>query len=101
MTGFVSTAHLAVPEVEATKRRKPWEKGGEIRQRREQDLAILSIEDALLSELQVAPFHDEIRDLQIQDVNKFVVVLSCVTWFGSAMFGVLVASLTTVKKSRA
>ena len=73
----------------------------EIRQIREQDRAILSIEDALLSGLQVAPFHDEIRDLQIQDVNKFVVVLSCVTWFGSTMFGVLVASLTTVKKSRA
>ncbi len=51
----------------------------EIRQIREQDLAILSIEGALLSGLQVAPFHDEIRDLQIQDVNKFVVVLSCVT----------------------
>ena len=73
----------------------------EIRQIREQDLAIRSIEDALLSGLQVAPFHDEIRDLQIQVVNKCVVVLSCGTWFGSAMFGVLVASLTTVKKSRA
>ena len=71
----------------------------QIHQTRELDVVILKIEGALLNGPQVAPFHDEIRDLQKEDLSKIVVDLSGVTWFGSAMLGVLVASLTTVKKS--
>ena len=71
----------------------------EIQQSRTNDVGILAVSGNLMSGPQVAPFHDEIRDLQKAGIHKVVVDLSGVKWFGSAMLGVLVASLTSARKA--
>ncbi len=47
----------------------------------------------------VAPFHDRIKGLIEEGTANLVVDFSKVKWFGSAMLGVLIASLTTVRNA--
>ncbi len=48
----------------------------------------------------VAPFHDRIKGLIEEGTANLVVDFSKVKWFGSAMLGVLIASLTTLRNAK-
>ena len=61
------------------------------------DVAVLILKGNLLSGPDVAPFHDHIKGLLEKGTNKVVVDFSKVKWCGSAMLGVLVASLSTLR----
>lgn len=61
------------------------------------DVAVLTLSGELMSGPEVAPFQDHIKKLAGEGVKKVVVDFSRVRWFGSAMLGVLTASLTTLR----
>ncbi len=61
------------------------------------DVAVLEVRGALMSGPEVAPFHDHIKRLTKDSINKIVIDFSKVKWFGSAMLGVLTASLSTAR----
>ena len=61
------------------------------------DVAVLTLSGELMSGPEVAPFQDHIKKLANGDIKKVVVDFSRVRWFGSAMLGVLTASLTTLR----
>ena len=61
------------------------------------DVAILKMGGALMSGPDVAPFHDHVKKLVSDSVKNVVIDFSKVKWFGSAMLGVLIASLTTLR----
>ena len=63
-----------------------------------EDVAVLSVSGPLMSGPDVAPFHDHIKRLAMDGVTRVVVDFSRVKWFGSAMLGVLTASLSTLRK---
>ena len=64
-----------------------------------EDVAILRMSGALMSGPDVAPFHDHIKQLIKDGMTMVVVDFSKVKWFGSAMLGVLIASLTTLRNA--
>ena len=63
------------------------------------NVAILRVSGPLMSGPDVAPFHDRIKGLIEEGIANLVVDFSKVKWFGSAMLGVLIASLTTVRNA--
>ena len=65
-----------------------------------EDVAVLKVSGALMSGPDVAPFHDHIKRLVKDGITKVVVDFSKVKWFGSAMLGVLIASLTTLRNAK-
>ncbi len=62
-----------------------------------EDVAILKMSGALMSGPDVAPFHSHIKKLANDSITNVVVDFSRVKWLGSAMLGVLIASLTTLR----
>ena len=63
------------------------------------DVAVLKVSGPLMSGPDVTPFHDHIKNLIKDGISRIVVDFSKVKWFGSAMLGVLIASLTTVRNA--
>ncbi len=63
------------------------------------DVAVLRVSGALMSGPDVAPFHDHVKRLIKDGMTRVVVDFSKVKWFGSAMLGVLIASLTTIRNA--
>ena len=63
------------------------------------DVAILTVTGALMSGPDVAPFHEHIKRLVKDGITRVVVDFSKVKWFGSAMLGVMIASLTTLRNA--
>ena len=61
------------------------------------DIAIITLTGELMDGPDVMPFHDHIKQLVASGTNRVIVDFSAVRWFGSAMLGVLTASLATVK----
>ena len=61
------------------------------------DVVVLTLSGELMSGPEVAPFQDHIKKLVNEGMKKVVVDFSRVRWFGSAMLGVLTASLTTLR----
>ena len=62
------------------------------------DVAVLMVNQEVTTGPDVAPFHDRIKVLAKQGVGKVVVDFSGVPWFGSAMLGALIGSVTTLRK---
>ena len=60
-------------------------------------IAIITLTGELMDGPDVLPFHDHIKQLVASGTNRVIVDFSAVRWFGSAMLGVLTASLATVK----
>ncbi len=60
------------------------------------DVAVLTVEGTLRCRPEVTPFHDRVKRLVKVGITNVVVDFSGVKWFGSAMLGILVASLTTL-----
>ena len=63
------------------------------------DVAVLTMSGTLMNGPGVGPFHDHVRRLVKDGICKVVVDFSKVKWFGSAMLGVLIASLTTLRNA--
>lgn len=61
------------------------------------DVVVLTLSGELMSGPEVAPFQDHVKKLASEGIKKVVVDFSRVRWFGSAMLGVLTASLTTLR----
>ena len=69
-----------------------------IREEIRDNVAVLTLSGNLMSGPEVAPFHDYIKRLMLDGISKVVVDFSKVKWFGSAMLGVMVGALTSVKQ---
>lgn len=63
------------------------------------DIAILTLAGELMDGPDVLPFHARIKQLVEDGTTRVIVDFSSVRWFGSAMLGVLTASLATVKSA--
>ena len=63
------------------------------------DVVVLTISGPLMGGPEVAPFHDYVKKLVANGICHVVVDFSKVKWFGSAMLGVLTASLSTVRNA--
>ncbi len=68
-----------------------------LREEIKDDIAIITLTGELIDGPDVLPFHDHIKQLVASGTNRVIVDFSAVRWFGSAMLGVLTASLATVK----
>ena len=62
-------------------------------------VGVLTIHGALMSGPEVSSFHDHVRRLILDGIPNVVVDFSNVKWFGSAMLGVLTASLSTTRNA--
>ena len=60
-------------------------------------VVVLTLSGELMSGPEVAPFQDHVKKLVEEGIKNVVVDFSKVRWFGSAMLGVLTASLTTLR----
>ena len=60
-------------------------------------VAVLTLSKAMTTGPDVAPFHDRVKTLARGGVRRVVVDFSQIQWFGSAMLGALIASLTTLR----
>ena len=69
-----------------------------IKEQIREDVAVLTVSGELMSGPDVAEFHDHIKRLVKGGTTRVVADFSKVKWFGSAMLGVLTASLTTLRK---
>ncbi len=63
------------------------------------DVAVLTLSGSLMCGPDVRPLHDHIRRLAQQGFTQVVVDYSKVKWFGSAMLGMLTASLSTLRNA--
>ncbi len=63
------------------------------------NIAILKLTGDLMDGPEVLPFHAHIKKLVESGTNRVIVDCSAIKWFGSAMLGVLTASLATVKEA--
>jgi len=63
------------------------------------DVAVLVVIGNLVAGPDVAVLHDHVKKLVGSGVVRVVVDFSAVSWFGSAMLGVLAASYTTVQNA--
>lgn len=68
-----------------------------LREEIKDDISIITLTGELMDGPDVMPFHDHIKQLVASGTNRVIVDFSAVRWFGSAMLGVLTASLATVK----
>ena len=64
------------------------------------DVAVLTVSKSMLTGPDVTPLHEGIKGLARDGIRKVVVDFSQAPWFGSAMLGVLIASLTTLRGVR-
>jgi len=71
----------------------------EIKESTQGDVVVLTLTSETISGPEVSDFHDKVKGLIRDGFRKVVVDLGNVRWFGSAMLGTLVASLTTLKNS--
>lgn len=62
-----------------------------------EDVVIFSVEGKLVVGPEVVVLHDRIKNMVGNGVVRVVVDFSNVSWFGSAMLGVLAASYTTLQ----
>ena len=62
------------------------------------DVAVLTMSSTIMWGPAVTPFHTHIRRLAKDGITKVVVDFSRVKWLGSAMLGVMVGSLTTLRR---
>ena len=62
------------------------------------DIAVLRITGQLMSGPEVQPFHQHIQRMILDGITKVVVDFSKVKWFGSAMLGMMTASLASLRK---
>ena len=69
----------------------------ELREERRGDVAILSLSGRVMSGPDVFPFHDHIKGLAAEGIHKVVIDLAGVSWFGSAMLGVMTSGLVTLQ----
>ena len=60
-------------------------------------VVVLTLSGELMSGPEVAPFQDHVKQLLDGGTKNVVVDFSKVRWFGSAMLGVLTASLTSLR----
>ena len=63
------------------------------------NVGVLTIHGPLLNGPEVSSFHDNVKRLLQDGITNVVVDFSHVKWFGSAMLGVIIASLASVKKA--
>ena len=70
-----------------------------LREEIKDDIAIITLTGELMDGPDVMPFHDHIKQLVASGTNRVIVDFSAVRWFGSAMLGVLTASLATCQSS--
>ena len=70
----------------------------EIREDIHDGVAVLAVTGRLSSGPEVAEFQDHIKKLAQRDLYNVVVDFSDVQWFGSAMLGVMTASLAILRK---
>jgi anti-anti-sigma factor len=63
------------------------------------DVVVLTLTSETISGPEIGDFHSKIKGLVRDGFKKVVVNLENVRWFGSAMLGALVASLTTLRNS--
>lgn len=70
-----------------------------IKEEIQDDIAILTITGDLMSGPDVSSFHAHIKKLTTGGTNKIIVDFSAIKWFGSAMLGILTASLVTAKEA--
>ncbi len=63
------------------------------------DVVVLTLTSETIGGQEVEGFHGKVKGLVHQGFKKVVVNLENVRWFGSAMLGVLVASLTTLRNA--
>jgi len=71
----------------------------EIQESTRGDVVVLTLTSETISGPEVSDFHDKVKGLIRDGFKKVVVDLGNVKWFGSAMLGVLVASLTTLRNA--
>ncbi len=71
----------------------------EINEEIREDVVVLTFTSERIDAQEVEGFHGKVKGLVHQGFKKVVVNLENVRWFGSAMLGVLVASLTTLKNA--
>ncbi len=71
----------------------------EIKEEIREDVVVLTLTSERIDAQEVEGFHGKVKGLVNQGFKKVVVNLENVRWFGSAMLGVLVASLTTLKNA--
>ena len=70
-----------------------------IREGFQDDVAVLKVSGHLMSRPQVVAFHGHVKRLVDDQVVHLVVDFSEVAWLGSAMLGILTASLVTLRKA--
>lgn len=70
-----------------------------IREEIKGDIAILTLRGELMDGPEVAPFHAHVKKLVDGNIHRVIVDFSAIRWFGSAMLGVLTASLATIKEA--
>ena len=63
------------------------------------DVAVLTLPGDIVSTPDISDFHDQFRTLLQKGYKKLVVDMVKADWFGSAMLGALVASLTTLRNA--
>ena len=71
----------------------------EFRQEIRGDVAVLTLPGDIVSSHDISDFHDQFRTLLQKGCKKLVVDMSHARWFGSAILGALVASLTTLRNA--
>ena len=71
----------------------------EIKEEIRGDVVVLTLASGTISGPDVEGFHGKVKGLVHNGFKKVVVDLGNVRWFGSAMLGVLVASLTTLRNA--
>ena len=59
---------------------------------------VLVVHGPVMSGQAALPLHEQVRKLKEGGITEIVVDLSQVQWFGSAMLGMLVACLMTVRR---
>ena len=71
----------------------------ELKEEMRGDVAVITLTSETISGPEVSGLHDRVKGLVREGFKKVVVDLGRVRWFGSAMLGVLVASLTTLRNA--
>ena len=71
----------------------------EIEEEKRGDVTVLRPTSEIVSTPEVSDFHDRFGTLLRDGYKKIIVDMRHVRWFGSAIFGTLVASLTTLRNA--
>lgn len=71
----------------------------QINEKRQDDVAILSLKGKLMGGPETKALHDKVKELAENDVKKVVIDLGNVKWMNSSGLGTLMGSLTTLKNA--